>query len=150
MALGLAGLAAAAAVGPQLIGSNASGTGAIRFGDEGGNVAMFDFTLVDNPQPGGEFLCAAEAHNGLFPDVIIRLEEIISLEIGARDVLMVGEATLHEDRVIVHVYAWDGEGTAQKDWFSIKTFSAEQDDDHHDFEAEGELHSGDVRIARAR
>ncbi len=139
----------AAAPGTAAGDRTASGTGTIRFGAEGLSVAMFDFSLTADPQPLGEFLCAAETNHNLYPEIIVRVERITSLTIRKRTINLVAEGTLHDDPVTVHVYAWDGEGTKKKYWFSIKTVpQTHNDDGHGHFVAEGEVKTGDIRIYR--
>ncbi len=129
------------------------GTGTIRFGHENNGVAMFDMQIdgTQGARPLGRALCAAEAHDALYPDIIIRIEEFHSMHLEGRKVKIIAHGTLHDDEVTVHITAYDGEGTTRADRFGIRTMPHEHGDDDHglEFEAEGELWSGDIQIGTA-
>ncbi len=125
----------------------ASGLGTINFGDHGDGVAMFEFNVSATPRAQGSLLCAAEDHHA-YPDVIIRVNEIVSVRFKSRTVMITARGHLHDDPVTVYVTAFDGSGSSRPDRFAIKTVGA-GGNAGGDFHAEGEVVNGDIRVGIA-
>lgn len=141
-----AGLGLAAASGPLAAAGDrtTSGLGTIHFGDEGAGVAMFEFNVDATGRLQGSLLCAAEEPHA-YPDVIIRVNEIVSVRFSGRTVMITARGHLHDDPVTVIVTAFDGNGTSRPDRFAIKTVGADGEGDGH-FQAAGVVVNGNIRV----
>jgi len=148
------GLALSAASGPSAGGTGdrvVSGKGTIRFGNKDNGRAMFEFTIDGTgSQPVGEILFAGEDHGamGLYPDIIIRADEILSLKINGRQATIVAEGFLHDDPIHITIVVVDAVGTTSSDWFSIKTIEEHQLDGgaHGNLDISAYLWSGNIDI----
>ena len=149
------GLAAASRPVPTVPGEStmaaadrtASGLGTFKFGDEGAGAAMFEFNVSGTGNAKGSLLFAAEEPHA-YPNVIIRVTEIVSVRFSGRTAMITARGHLHDDPVTVLVTAFDGNGTSRPDRFTIKTVGADGDGDGH-FQAAGEVVSGNIRVGAA-
>lgn len=137
-------IAALGAATPLLGGSqsSATGKGSMSFGEHGDSVGLIEFDVRRGRPPTGSLLFAAEDHHR-YPDIIVRMDKISRATFGKHRVKFSGQGKLHDDPVTVSVSAFDGEGTAKPDRFSIKCTNG---DGKVVFEARGELFSGDVSV----
>jgi hypothetical protein len=132
---------------PPLSGGNqnsASGHGSMSFGEHGDSVGLIEFDVGGGRSPSGSLLFAAEDHHR-YPGIIVRLEKITRAAFGRRTVRFSGQGALHDDPVTVTVFAFDGEGTAKPDRFSIKCVNGQG---KVVFKARGELFNGDIRVGQ--
>ena len=150
--LGGAGLVAAAENMP----TKASGSGSIRFEvhDPDGSVADDDeesgrgFLLfeVERTAKGlsGSLTFGAETHHGnLYPDIVIRLNNIDEIQFRGHGVWFSGNGHLQNDPVLISVSAFDGQATGAHDRSGIKCTN---DKGELVFSASGELFAGNVQI----
>lgn len=150
--LGGAGLHAAVENMP----TKASGNGSIRFAvhDPHGSVAD------DDEEPGRGFLLfevertakglsgtltfgAETHHEGLFPEIVIRLKKIDRVQFRQQWVQLSGNGHLHDDPVFIIASAFDGQATGEDDRFGIKCTNEKGE---LVFSAKGELFIGNVEI----
>lgn len=147
-----AGLLAAA----ENLPTKASGSGSIRFAVDEPHGSVFD----DDEEPGRGHLLfevertakglrgsltfgAEDHHSNLYPDIVVRLNEIDELEFRGQWVRFSGHGHQQNDPVFVSVSAFDGAATAEHDRFGIKCTN---DKGELVFSASGELFTGNVQI----
>ncbi len=124
--------------------NSASGNGSMSFGEHGDGVGLIEFDVGGGNPPSGSLLFAAEDHHS-YPDIIVRMDKITRATIGRRTVRFSGQGALHDDPVTITVFAFDGEGTAKPDRFSIKCVNGQH---KVVFKARGELFNGDIRVGQ--
>lgn len=150
--LGGAGLVAAAEKMP----TKANGSGSIRFAvhEHHGSVAGgeeepgrgFLLFAVERTAKGvsGSLTFGAETHHeGLYPEIVIRLNKIDEVQFRGQSVLFSGKGHLHNDPVFISASAFDGAATGENDRFDIKCTNDKGD---LVFSASGELFAGNVQI----
>ncbi len=140
-------LVAAFGAPPQLSGGNqnsAAGHGSMSFGEHGDSVGLIEFNVQGGRAPTGSLLFAAEDHHR-YPGVIVRLDQIARATFGRHTIRFSGPGKLHDDPVTVTVFAFDGEGTAKPDRFSIKCVNGQG---KVVLKARGELFTGDIRVGQ--
>lgn len=151
--LGGAGLLAAADKRP----TKASGSGSIRFAvhDPDGSVAdddeetgrgflLFEVERTAKGVSGSLHFGAETHHENLYPEIVIRLNEIDEVQFRGRQwVRLSGNGHLQEDPVFISASAFDGEATGEDDRFSIKCTN---DKGELVFSASGELFIGNIQI----
>jgi hypothetical protein len=114
------------------------------FGEHGDSVGLIEFNVQGGRTPTGSLLFAAEDHHR-YPDIIVRLDQITRATFGRRTIRLSGQGKLHDDPVTVTVFAFDGEGTAKPDRFSIKCVNGQG---QVVLKARGELFNGDIRVGQ--
>ncbi len=150
--LGGAGLLAAAENMP----TKASGSGSISFAVHGPHGSVADdevesgrgFLLfeVERTAKGvsGKLTFGAETHHeGLYPEIVIRLNKIDDVEIRGQWVRLSGNGHLQNDPVFVSATAFDGASTSEDDHFGIKCTN---DKGELVFTASGKLLHGNIQI----
>lgn len=150
--MGGAGLLAAAANLP----TKASGNGSIRFAVHEGHGSVADddeetgrgFLLfeVEHTAKGvsGSLHFGAETHHeNLYPEIVIRLNEIDEVRFRGQWVRLSGNGHLQDDPVFVSASAFDGEATGEDDRFGIECTN---DKGEVVFSAKGGLFIGNVQI----
>ena len=150
--LGGAGLLAAAENMP----TKANGNGSIRFAvhDPHGSLAdddeesgrgflLFEVERTAKGVSGSLHFGAETPHEGLYPEIVIRLNKIDEVQFRGQWVRLSGNGHLHNDPVFISASAFDGAATGEDDRFGIKCTN---DKGELVFSASGELFIGDVQI----
>ncbi len=150
--LGGAGLLAAA----ENLPTKANGSGSISFAvhESHGSVADGEeqsgrgFLLFEVERTikgvSGSLTFGAETHReGLYPEIVIRLNKIDEVEFRGQWVRLSGNGHLQDEPVFVSATAFDGAATGEDDRFGIKCTN---DKGELVFSASGELFIGDVQI----
>lgn len=145
LALTVSVLAAPGPMAPDGLAPSATarGKGSYHFGVDNSGVGYFKFEVIDGTPVTGSLLFAGEAHDH-FPDIIVRVETINSLEFNSeRLITFKGPGQLHHDDVNVMVNAYDGSGTNEKDWIHVHVTDPDGNVLVH---AIGELFLGDIVV----
>jgi hypothetical protein len=149
------GLVLSAASGPSAaVGTErvVDGKGTLRFGHENNGRAMFEFIFDDTgTSPKGELLFAAEDHDalGMYPDIIVRSNEIEAVTIKGRRATIKAHGFFHDEPVFITITVVDGEGTTVPDRFSIVTVQQHKLDDgghHGNLNIAANVWSGNIAI----
>lgn len=122
---------------------SASGEGVISFDKHGHGYLLFEVERGENGISGSLLFAGEDHHDGLYPDIIVRLKDIEKVVFGERSVEIKGKGRLHDQTVYITSTAYDGEGTENADQFSITCTDGKG---KVVFEAEGDLTSGDVQV----
>ena len=92
----------------------------------------------------GSLTFGAETHHeGLYPEIVIRLNKIDQAEFRQQWVQLSGSGHLQDDPVFINASAFDGQTTGENDRFGIKRTN---DKGELVFSANGELFIGNVEI----
>lgn len=136
-----------AAPGPiGRIADSASGRGSIRFGEGEQGRGYFEFDVESGSTgPSGKFLFAAEEPHA-YPDVVIRIYNIIRVDIEGSLVRIRGEGHLHLTPVLVEVVAIDNVGTGELDDFSVETTPLNGEPSDGNFFASGKVVQGYIHV----
>ena len=144
LALAAIGMAAPGPVGR--VDDSATGSGSIVFGDGGHGRGFFDFDVVDgNTGDHGRFLFGGEDHHS-YPEIVIRVQEVLRVDIRGRTVRIKARGTLQRIPVVVVVVAVDNIGTGVRDDFSVETTPLNGADDEGRFHASGKVFKGNVHV----
>ena len=149
---GGAGLLAAA----ERMPTKASGSGSIRFAvheihgsaadDEeqsGRGLLLFEVERTAKGVSGSLTFGAETHHEGLYPEIVVRLDKIDEVEFRGSWVRLSGNGHLHNDPVFIRATAFDGAATGADDRFGIKCTN---DKGELVFSASGALFAGNVQI----
>jgi hypothetical protein len=134
-----------AAAGPSPAASSdrsASGRGSFYFGHENEGAGYFNFQVARGAETAGKLLFAGEHHDH-FPDIVVRVDEIVHANFSPRWVKFTANGFLHDEPVEVRVKAFDGVGTSRPDTFEIR---CKNEAGEVILEATGEVFNGDVLI----
>ncbi len=136
--------------------TKASGSGSISFAvhESRGSVAdddeesgrgflLFEVERTAKGVSGSLTFGAETRHEGLYPEIVIRLNKIDEVEFRGQGVRLSGKGHLQNDPVFISASAFDGQSTGEDDRFGIKCTN---DKGELVFSASGALFSGDVQI----
>ena len=150
--LGGAGLLAAA----ENLPTNANGSGSISFAvqepkgsvaddeEQSGRGALFFEVERTIKGVSGSLTFGAETHReGLYPEIVIRLNKIDEVEFRGQWVRLSGNGHLQNDPVFISASAFDGQSTGEDDRFGIKCTN---DKGELVFTASGKLLLGNIKI----
>ncbi len=150
--LGGAGLLAAAENMP----TQASGNGSIRFAvhephgsvadddeESGRGFLLFEVERTAKGVNGSLTFGAETRHEGLYPEIVIRLNKIDEVQFRGQWVRLSGNGHLQDDPVFISAAAFDGAATGENDRFGIKCTN---DKGELVFSASGELFLGNVQL----
>ncbi len=143
-------------VAAETMPTKAAGEGSIRFAvhDPHGSVAdddeetgrgflLFEVERTAKRVSGSLHFGAETHHENLYPEIVIRLNEIDEVHFGQQWVRLSGHGHQQDEPVFISATAYDGAETGEDDRFAIKCTN---DKGELVFSANGELFIGNVEI----